>query len=254
MGNPIFHFDDGAAKRIRNLNRKLISGFDRRRKLFFAAGDVSESFVEPTDGLIARWTFNDSNLIDDIGSYDLSYTGSIGYGDGILGKALQWLLASATTFSTNYALGAYFRNRNPWSVSCWANTPNAMEIFKVSSTSTEIGGSMPSIFIDSSECKARIGLSAYDVIGPGIPLNVWNHICATYDGTNLSLYINLEKSTGVNTQTYSDSYRTYWKLVGSVYPSGFGLLDQARIYNRCLTDEEVAMLYKEQGLWKRVNL
>jgi hypothetical protein len=79
-----------------------------------------------------------------------------------------------------------------------------------------------------------------------IPLNTWTHVAATYDNSNLRLYINGTEAapatalTGNMTEPSAvigigarNSLDQHW------YP---GLIDDARIYSRALTAAEVAVL------------
>jgi hypothetical protein len=78
-------------------------------------------------------------------------------------------------------------------------------------------------------------------------VNVWSHIVATYDGTNLKLYLDGrlvgEKAytEGILISNYSlfiasDEVGNYQYLAGSV--------DDARIYNRALSSAEITELYE----------
>lgn len=77
--------------------------------------------------------------------------------------------------------------------------------------------------------------------------NVWSHIVATYDGTNLKLYLDgslvgeKEYTEGILISNYplfivSDEVGNYQYLAGSV--------DDARIYNRALSQSEITELYE----------
>ena len=76
--------------------------------------------------------------------------------------------------------------------------------------------------------------------------NIWNHLVGTYDGTTLRIYVDgvLAGSTvavGTIDATTLDS------LIGvhnSLATNFFnGLLDDVRIYNRALSNDEIKQLY-----------
>jgi hypothetical protein len=74
-----------------------------------------------------------------------------------------------------------------------------------------------------------------------LPLNAWTHLALTYDGANLRLYVN-----GVLSQTTALSgaiaASTGVLHIGgdSVWGEYFqGLIDEARIYNRALSQSEI---------------
>ncbi len=76
---------------------------------------------------------------------------------------------------------------------------------------------------------------------PGLTLNAWSHMAATYDGTSLKLYINgtLRATTNQSGSMYVSS--SPLKFGGNaVWGEYFaGQLDEIRIYNRTLTPSEI---------------
>ena len=80
-----------------------------------------------------------------------------------------------------------------------------------------------------------------------LPLNTWYHIVATYDGTQLKLYINgiLNNSSNSTLQIgYPTSYDLYIGRMG--YGSAYvikGKIPLSRIYNRALSAQEVQQNY-----------
>jgi hypothetical protein len=79
-----------------------------------------------------------------------------------------------------------------------------------------------------------------------IPLNAWTHVAATYDNTNLRLYINGVESAPATTLSGNMTEPSALTGIGARnsldqhwYP---GLIDDARIYSRALTAAEVAVL------------
>jgi len=77
--------------------------------------------------------------------------------------------------------------------------------------------------------------------GPGLPLNTWSHLAATYDGTTLRLFVNgvLKNSVAVTGPivTSSNPLRIGGNSVWGEYFKG--LIDEVRIYRRPLTEMEV---------------
>lgn len=253
MGNSAYIIDT-ANRRVRSVWHKDDSGlFVRDRSVRYAAGDVNVHFAEPIDGLVARYCF-DGSLNDSVGGFHLTGFGSIGYGEGISGLAVQFLTGSSTAFVNSSTLSNYFVWNNPYTVSLWVNIPSGIEAFK--NSSGELGLSNPSLFVSDLYTSFRRSVygNTVDLKGDPVSLNVWNHIVISYDGTVMRLYVNHESWSAVHTASTYDSGYTYIKLVGSIYPNGFGLIDQVRIYNRCLEDSEIEMLRSEKGAWKKVNV
>jgi len=79
--------------------------------------------------------------------------------------------------------------------------------------------------------------------GISIPLNQWTHLAYVYDGTIARGYVNgqLDKSENIGSFTIRTSTRPLW--VGRLQTSYnfHGLIDEARIYNRALTAEEILL-------------
>ena len=73
---------------------------------------------------------------------------------------------------------------------------------------------------------------------------VWQHVAATYDGTNTRLYKNgVLEDTGVFTGTVQTPTTTY---IGNYHSAPFvfeGLIDEVKIYNKVLTLDEIQQDY-----------
>ncbi|MFI6925775.1 LamG domain-containing protein [Nonomuraea spiralis] len=76
--------------------------------------------------------------------------------------------------------------------------------------------------------------------GPGLPVNVWTHLAATYDGNALRIYVNgeqaAEQATAGGPITTGDE-PLYLGFGETQDPSW--LLDEVRIYNRALSSAEI---------------
>ena len=77
--------------------------------------------------------------------------------------------------------------------------------------------------------------------GPALPLGVWSHLAATYDGSTLRLYVNgtFAASANVNGDIHPSPDPLY---IGGT-PAGaewfVGQIDEVRIYNRALSEYEL---------------
>ena len=74
-----------------------------------------------------------------------------------------------------------------------------------------------------------------------LPANVWTHVAATYDGSQLRFYVNgiLVASKAV-TGSYQVNTSYLWMGGNAVYGEYFkGKLDELRIYNKSLTQAEI---------------
>jgi len=85
--------------------------------------------------------------------------------------------------------------------------------------------------------------------------NEWYHVVLTYDGSFIKLYINGVLDNRV-AQSGTIKATTNPFLIGSTYTTGEakfnGIIDEVRIFNRALSEEEIKFLYQE-GLKKLQN-
>ena len=84
-----------------------------------------------------------------------------------------------------------------------------------------------------------------------VVLNQWYHVCGTYDGTKLSIYVNGQlQSTTVASGTITYQATCPWEIGGNPGPTAFGSgnfigkLNDVRIYDHCLSPKEVEELSK----------
>lgn len=76
----------------------------------------------------------------------------------------------------------------------------------------------------------------------------WYYITVTYDGSNIKLYINGEND-GNSEKTYNTQLSSYGLMIGDSpdndgwHENFYGFLDDIRIYDRALSENEVSLLY-----------
>lgn len=85
----------------------------------------------------------------------------------------------------------------------------------------------------------------YDTLGVGAPINIgqWHHGTITYDGTMVRVYLDgkYRGQVNLNLNTGNDIF----KIGGPGYfPNWNGQIDEAAIWNRVLSDNEVLLLYR----------
>jgi len=92
------------------------------------------------------------------------------------------------------------------------------------------------------------GSTWYNVVAENTDIlpGKWYHVAGTHSGTTTKIYINgvLEKTQATNYQTTSNTANAF---IGSYAGSDFffnGTIDNVIVYNRALSDEEVAEHYK----------
>ena len=85
------------------------------------------------------------------------------------------------------------------------------------------------------------GVCCTNVYAPAaLPVNTWTHVAASYDGTQIRLYINgTQVAVTAASGTYEQNTKPLW-IGANTYGENFrGRLDDIRIYNRALTATEI---------------
>jgi hypothetical protein len=102
-------------------------------------------------------------------------------------------------------------------------------------------------------CFTGSGRVIKDVVSDAIAMNRWYHVACTFDGSMMRIYLdgtlNSESSSGSITILYNDvsNFSTH---IGKVPSTGttssfLGKIDNVRIYNRALSEDEIKLLADE---------
>jgi hypothetical protein len=84
-----------------------------------------------------------------------------------------------------------------------------------------------------------------DNINP-LPLNIWTFFAATYDGNNLTIYINDSFKDSIFVPNLNYSTQTTVKIGDASWSGDLhfeGIIDDMKIFKRVLTDDEIECLY-----------
>jgi hypothetical protein len=82
----------------------------------------------------------------------------------------------------------------------------------------------------------------------GLPLNAWSHLASTYDGSNLSLYLNGSLAQRVPVSGTIDPSTGPLQIAASYFGEYFqGAIDEVRIYNKALTTADIQTLLSANG-------
>jgi hypothetical protein len=152
-----------------------------------------------------------------------------------------------------------FLNRSPYTLECWFNLgaiPSVSTypgLFHREATVEGGRNGYALIVACNTVNKLQLGTERHTPSGTiyvftgevdSSPLvGVWKHLCGTYDGTTLSLYLDSQFVTS-QTQTTNITNTTTALNIGRLYGSYFnGRISCPRIYNRGLSAAEVAQNY-----------
>ena len=234
--------------------------------LFLTLSTIAQA--SSTD-LILHYTFDGdsgTNVFDSTANEnDGTLLGEVTYETGLSGKAARFtskntyivssspglnmngwtgMTVSVWVLTKNYTTYGHVVNRGPIT----ADTPAAFELM---AGSTYGRGAWAVL------TNANAGIALYSGLNPKLPLNTWCHLVGTYDGTKSSYYVNGVRVSDVygitpNTPIYDplDSKMVIGNMSriplinwSDMYFNG--LIDELKIYNRCLSETEAAQLYND---------
>lgn len=241
-------------------------------------GGYSSAKQVATSSLVGYWAFDES-LVDSISNTAGENTGT-SFTTGIKGMALQGALNSYVTSTPGTAITSL----NSFTVTCWVKTPapstGIIGLFSLSNTN-EFWGNIE-MFIENGSTNENGKLRLHINNGSGDKtyaadnvLNLfdkWVGLAISYDATTsmVKLYANGSRvsSGSITGLTGPLTFRNSGKIVfGTTQfqttPSQTsatgkqdwasyltGQLDEFRVYNKALTDEEVGALGKLEGRGK----
>lgn len=222
----------------------------------------------PTDGLLAKWCF-ENDLIDS-GTNGYNLTGPASYSSGIVGDALN----ASEVYITNSTLKSFIDNNNPWCVSFWFKSNQVINeqtvMFAVDGPSSypyqRVWICLTGSNIDITRFNATT-MSGHGSIGSyfgsdllNLDNSEWHHLALNYTGSTFNLFIDNTETLATNpSQEYIDhvgssmgtSNATSVTFCGNQQnnvASFPGMIDQVYIYSRVLTSTEIGNLFNEGGL------
>jgi len=213
-------------------------------------GVVSSSIQTETstlnDGLYGYWKF-ENNAEDSFASYDGTAT-NVTYVTGKSGYA-----ASFNGSSSKIVIGNVIKPTSAFSFSVWTKDGGqSAEKHIIGHTiyNTAWRGWRFTRYNDNAiGMMMSNGSTCFDqAYGSNYSNDMWHHTIFTWNGTTAYFYKDGLKSTGYS-WAYTISYATTHNLTFGANDSGSqvydGEIDELRIYNRILTDDEAYELYHE---------
>lgn len=202
----------------------------------------------PEDAKVAYYSFDEDAITDDWGNRDGENEGA-SLAEGKSGSAIEVADGARVVFPSNTTL------TNEWSVGYWmynAGHPEGRSSVLESSDGVRSFDSRVGIASNGNDIP-QIGVHV--IAGAGgyltfanytVPENEWIHVTWTQDKTNgLRLYVNGQFIQS-NLWTVNNNFTAPIDVFGG---SGFnGKLDEVKIYNRALTEDEVAVGMQVKGL------
>lgn len=186
------------------------------------------------DGLVARWTFDESagnSVLDSTGN---GHTGTLQNGTartaGLFGGGLRF------DGIDDYVSISTLNVSVPWTVSTWVKrrpTPNTASYITNSSTM--------SLRLEQYNSTKRVGITkngSYDHSFAYVaPTDEWIHLAFITDASSVTLFVN-----GVAVDSYANTVALAIEKIANQSLGLLGDLDDFRVYSRALTGSEVAQI------------
>jgi RHS repeat-associated protein len=222
-------------------------------------GNFLSTFAKPS-GLIAWWPFDEAGgtlALDVTGGNNGVYKNNPVKADGLVGNSLafnginQYVEVPANGLSSfvGQDFTMEFWTNLSWTGGGTVESPG--DIFIGSSNGIDkwyVGMGGGNLFFFTS---AATGAFRYPIITPFSPIGgQWYHLAVTRQGNSFAIYVN--GTPVASTQSISSIPDTGAPLtIGQTGGSGFlhGRLDEMRLYNRALSQQELTVIYNESELW-----
>lgn len=203
--------------------------------------------------LVGQWTFEEGSgttAADTAGSRTGTLVGSPSWVTGRIGAfalafngSSQYLEASAPFTDAVYSWSMWVQGDTTPSLT------TTQQPLMNGTTSEPWGfswGHTQGSFRQAAQHRSAAGTYVSAQIVSTLSAGIWYHIAATYDGTNLKIYLNgaLEATTAVSAPISA----TGTLRIGSAAGSGFpGRVDDVQVYNTALTAGEVLTIFTAGG-------
>ena len=177
-------------------------------------------------------------------NYIFSNNGATVSNDGKIGQCYSF------NGSSNYLYSSYNFYNTTYSFSTWIFTTSSSATQNICCDRTSVGSGF-AIFLIGGKLRIDCGGNNLQwTTNYTYPINTWFHLTITYDGINVSYYIN-----GIfqqkNAQAISSNYWGNTTSIGASQTNGGGYgnylngkLNDVRIYDHCLSNKEIKEIAK----------
>lgn len=210
--------------------------------------EVLKTSLSSDANLKAYYRFESGALTSDSkNSYTLTNNGSVDEAQGKYGGCADFGTANSGKFFTRTdSVGCV--NTDNMTISCWLKVrtePSLNLYYQIVNVNFPTSKYFLIYYHDNNGVKELISQYYGDgaIYQVTLGTSSWYHIVATWDGTNVRLYVNTllvathvkgNEGGGENALYIADS-------ITNIY------LDDVAIFNRCLTEAEIYQIYKEEA-------
>ena len=167
---------------------------------------------------------------------------------GIIVIFFIFVVLQSVSAELNYTTGEAIYTNYSWN---WTHTNDN---FTISAwVKLKSSGTMPVIYkpfsyalLINSDNKTEFRLNNRTNFSSSgtVSLNTWTFIAATYNGTNINLYINTSKTDHSYSEGYYESSDTVEVIIGKDASDYFnGTIDEVRFFDKSLNDNEIDLSY-----------
>ncbi len=198
-----------------------------------------------TDDLKAYWKHDESsgsNVPDIVNGHHGTTTGSPTWETGLIGNALLYSTGDKTNIPDHADWDAA-----AFSISLWVKPSTKGYLFDrygipLGTGDRFIIGIQPNPYTVIIQSNIGGNYDRLDSNG-GITLNVWTHIVAVYNGTNIKMYVNSILQNDQESQTGTFSSTRSIELMWDGATTTSGLMDEVGFWARALEQSEITELY-----------
>jgi len=224
---------------------------------FLTEMQVSIPGVFPKDGLVAWYRFDDGTCKD---SSAYGNHGVVQSATTVISDRLSQDKDAAFRFGSNgeitiSAVNPRLVGNQPFSISLWTKPFGTRYTKNNSGVLVSIGGdnenSASGLFVKGdSNLLTFVNPNPSVTSAAGLNPNQWHHVVATYDGKEMSLYVNNvldgKAASSINLGESNTIRIGYWRDQNRQWYHYEGLIDEVMIYNRPLSSGEASTLYQQK--------
>ena len=228
-----------------------------------AATETPTPTPDVTTGLAGYWKLDETsgNAADSSGNNNnLTNNNGTTYADGKFGNAANFVAASSQSLSISDAAQTGLEGMAKYTFAAWINLTTASGSNPIITKSGNNGNS--SYGFNHNNLSLGVGVTTNGYFGAPCSNNqastsilstgVWTHVAITYDGSDFRLYKNGDEqssgsfpysASGCTTANTSSDFSLGGGNQNGIFRYINGKIDEARVYNKALTDTEMSYLF-----------
>jgi chitodextrinase len=196
-------------------------------------------------GLVGAYSFDEASGNTVIDSSGRANTGTISGATRLPGKFGSGLFFNGDTSMVTVPDSSSLDLTTGMTLEAWVN-PDVLDTWETllfkETTNNDVYSLYASTNTGLPQAQIFSGGASQPVSGPSaLPVNAWSYVTATYDGSNIRLYVNGNQVASVpQTGPISTSSGVLRMGTNNVFHEGYtGAMDEVRIYNRALSASEI---------------